>query len=184
AVVTALALAGSAQAKDYSLPSADVDVTVASNGALLVRENITFEFFGSFSGAYRDIPLRKGESIDHVLVSENGRPYSPGGNTKLGSADSPDKYGVEQSSKRVRVVWHYRAQTEMRTFTISYRFNGLAVAYDDVVDVNLKVWGSEWKVGLSGLSAEVGLPMATALDESYRVYGHPQWVHGVVDRRP
>ena len=48
----------------------------------------------------------------------------------------------------MRIVWHYRASDERRTFTISYRFRGLAVAYDDVVDVNLRVWGDHWPVGL------------------------------------
>ena len=61
---------------------------IQPDGSLLVREQIAFDFEGPFSGAYRDIPLRKGESIDHVLVSENGRPYSPGGNTKLGDRKS------------------------------------------------------------------------------------------------
>jgi hypothetical protein len=35
-----------------------------------VREQITFDFSGDFSGAYRDIPLREGESIDEFGVSE------------------------------------------------------------------------------------------------------------------
>ena len=38
----------------------------------------------------------------------------------------------------------------MRTFEIRYALRGVAVAYDDVVDVNLKVWGDEWDVGLGG----------------------------------
>ena len=41
-------------------------------------------------------------------------------------------------------MWRYQAEDEARTFTIRYRFTGLAVGYDDVVDVNLKVWGDEW----------------------------------------
>ena len=41
----------------------------------------------------------------------------------------------------------------MRTFQISYHMTGLAVAYDDVVDVNLQVWGDQWAVGLEHLEA-------------------------------
>ena len=36
----------------------------------------------------------------------------------------------------MRIVWHFQAAGEARTFTVAYRFRGLAVAYDDVVDVN------------------------------------------------
>ena len=81
-----------------------------------------------------------------MAVSEESRRYRPGGNTELRSDDRPDRYGVELTGNRVRVVWHYRANGGIRTFTVSYRFRGVAVAYDDVVDVNLQVWGSHWPV--------------------------------------
>ena len=38
-------------------------VFVEDDGALESRERITFAFDGDFSGAFRDIPLRDGESI-------------------------------------------------------------------------------------------------------------------------
>ncbi|TML13981.1 MAG: DUF2207 domain-containing protein, partial [Actinobacteria bacterium] len=96
-------------AKSYSLPGADVAVQIHSDGSLLVREQITFDFSGDFSGAYRDIPLRPGESIDDVGVSEGSDEYIPGANTELGSFGVPGSFGVELGSKRVRIVWHYRA---------------------------------------------------------------------------
>ncbi len=173
-----------ADAKSYSLPAADVAVQIQPDGSLLVQERISFDFSGDFSGAYRDIPLRAGESIDQVGVSEGDDDYIPGANTELGSFGVPGSFGVEQSSKLVRIVWHYRAIDERRTFTINYRFRGLAVAYDDVVDVNLRVWGDEWKASLGSLNARMQLPRATPLGPSYRVWGSPAWVRGVVDRAP
>src|SRR5207302_2637125 len=184
AAVTALAVAPAAEAKSYSLTQANVAVRIAKDGSLLVREDISFFFYGSFSGAYRDVPLRKGESIDHVGVSENGQRFTPGGNTKLGSFDTPGKFGVERHPDKVRIVWHYSASDEQRTFTISYRFRGLAVAYSDVVDVNLKVWGGEWKTSLGRLSAVMALPGSAKPGPRYRVYGHPRWVKGVTARYP
>ena len=91
---------------------------------------------------------------------------------------------MDSTAKRVRVVWHYQAVSERRTFTITYRFRGLAVAYDDVVDVDLNVWGKNWPVGVARLTAEILLPRETPLDRAYRVYGHPAWVHGTVERTP
>ena len=120
-------------ANAYSLPNADVAARVSPDGSLLVSERITIE--GAFHGAYRDIPLRKGESIDQIAVSEGGTRYSRGGSTELGSIDTPGTFNYESSSKRVRIVWHFQAAGEARTYTVSYRFRGLAVAYDDVVDV-------------------------------------------------
>jgi uncharacterized membrane protein len=159
-------------------------VQIQPDGSLSVREEITFDFSGPFSGAYRDIPLRRGESVDAVTVREGSTQYRPGGNTELGSSDTPGTFGVTQNDKRLRIVWHYAASNEQRTFAVSYRFRGLAVAYDDVVDVNLRVWGDEWPAGLGELRATMELPGTTELSPSYRVWGSPAWVRGVVTRTP
>ena len=140
--LAAIVLLLPAAASAYYLPSARVAVKVAPDGSLLVKENITIT--GAFHGAYRDIPLRKGESIDRIQVSENGKIFTRGGSTELGSIDTPATFNYDLSSKKVRIVWHFDAAGEARTFTVAYRFRGLAVAYDDVVDVNLRVWGSNW----------------------------------------
>ena len=81
-------------------------------------------------------------------------------------------------------MWHYAATNERRTFTISYRFRGLTVAYDDVVDVNLRVWGEHWPEGLGNLTSTILLPSRAQLSPSYRVWGSPAWVRGVVGRAP
>ncbi|HZO61354.1 MAG TPA: DUF2207 domain-containing protein, partial [Gaiellaceae bacterium] len=180
--LAAVVLAVPALARAYYLQSADVAVRVAPNGALLVTERITIG--GAYHGAYRDIPLRKGESIDRITVAEGDRRYTRGGSTKLGSIDRSDTFNYETSGKRVRIVWHFLAAGEPRTFTIGYRFRGLTVAYDDVADVNLKVWGQSWSASLPNLTASMTLPRPAALDGRYRVYGHPAWVHGVVERTP
>ncbi|MBM3696677.1 MAG: DUF2207 domain-containing protein, partial [Actinobacteria bacterium] len=174
-----LAAAPPAWAKEYSLPAADVEVVVEADGSLRVTEQITYSFSGSFSGGYREIPLRPGMSIDDIAVSEEaGRPYSPGAPTALGSSGRAGTFGVENLGGRMRVVWHYRAADERRTFTLTYRMLGLTVAYDDVADVYLKVWGDEWKVGLSHLTARVVLPSADLAPGDVLVYGHPARVQG------
>ena len=131
---------------------------VTKDGSLVVDELITYAFSGPFTGGYRDVPLRKGESIDHVQVSEAGRAYRPGGCTELGCADEPATFGTTVVGDHKRIVWHYQAQDETRTFRIHYRLSGVAVAYDDVVDVNLQVWGSEWKEPLGRLTAHETAP--------------------------
>jgi len=163
AALAALALPGIAAAKFFELPAADVSVQVQKNGSLVIDELITFAFNGGFSGGYRDIPLRAGESIDHVQVSEAGRAFRPGGCTELGCADAADTFGTTKTGSHLRVVWHYRAQDETRTFRVHYRLSGLAVAYDDVVDVNLRVWGSNWASPLGELASSITLPRPAAL---------------------
>jgi uncharacterized membrane protein len=76
-----------------------------------------------------------------------------------------------------RIVWHYRASDEQRTFTVRYRLSGLAVAYDDVVDLYWQVWGEEWQEPLGSLEATVVLPGEASKGE-VKVFGRPASVSG------
>ena len=156
AAIAALTFAAQAGAKSFTLPQADVAVEVAPDGAVRVRERIQYAFSGSFSGGYREIPLRRGESIADVSVREGGALYRPGACTELGCLGAPGTFGVADLGGRTRIVWHYAAADQARTFEVRYAIRGLAVAYDDVVDVNVKVWGDEWKVGLGRFAPGAG----------------------------
>src|SRR4051794_2750360 len=103
AALAALAITGTAGAKSYSLPQAAISVQVAKDGSLLVDEHITYAFSGPFSGGYRDIRLRDGETIDRVRVTENGRTYQPGGCTELGCSDNAGTYGTTRVGDYLRV---------------------------------------------------------------------------------
>ncbi len=77
-------LATPALAKSYQIDTADVDIVVNSDASLSVTEQLTYDFSGSFSGAYRDIPLRQGESISNVTVTDARGVYQLGGCVELG----------------------------------------------------------------------------------------------------
>jgi uncharacterized membrane protein len=153
--------ATAALAKSFWMSNADVDIVIEADGTLLVTETLTYDFDGDFSGAYRDIPLRPGESITDVTVRDETTTYTLGGCTELGCSSPPGTYGVEEQGDLVRIVWHHSSFSEQRTFQLTYTMTGLAKAYDDVVDVNFQVWGDQWSVGLDRLEARMALP-ATA----------------------
>ncbi|MGH2752941.1 MAG: DUF2207 family protein, partial [Actinomycetota bacterium] len=166
--------------KSFSLPEASVDIKVTKSGAVKVTEHLTYSFFGSFSGGYREIPVRAGESIDSISVSEAGRGYRPGASAELGSSGAPDTFGVADLGDATRIVWHYEAFGETRTFDVGYTIRGLAEAYEDVVDVNLQVWGDEWGVELSRLRADITIP-GDGTKEDVFVWGHPATVDGFTE---
>jgi uncharacterized membrane protein len=185
ATVASLAAAAPALAKSADVVDADVQLRLARDGALLVTENLTFDYDGSFEGSYRDIPLRHSEEITDVSVSVDGKKYEPGGNVILGSHDRPGVYGVTPLfDGGARVVWHYQASDEQRTYTISYRVVGGAVAYDDVIDVGWAVWGDEWDFDLDHLTASLTNPALDPANPAYRVWGHPREVEGETQRDP
>ena len=126
---------------------------LAPNSALLVEENLTFEYDGDFEASFRDIPLRPRDKIDNVQVLEDGKPYQPGGCTSFGCTDLDGTAGVTPEGDGIRIVWHHKAGDETRTFTIRYRVTGAVVAYDDVLDLEWKVWGDQWEDKLDHLEA-------------------------------
>jgi uncharacterized membrane protein len=147
-----------AQARSFEIPSTDVAIVLESDGSLRVTERITFAFDGSFSGAYREIPLRAGETIADISVSEAGTGYRPGGCTDLGCNSPAGTFGTRDLGGRMRIVWHYAAFSEQRTFEVAYRMTGVTKVYDDVVDVQLQVWGDEWDVPLGRVTASLEHP--------------------------
>jgi hypothetical protein len=54
------AVPAEAQDKSFSLPRADVVASVQPDGSVLVTENITYDFIGSFEGGTARYPLRRG----------------------------------------------------------------------------------------------------------------------------
>jgi uncharacterized membrane protein len=150
-------------------------VRVQEDGSLVVDEFIAFDFSGDFRGGYREIPLGEGQTIDQIEVAEGNRDYAAGACAEIRCPGGPGTYGFTRTDDGVRIVWHYRASSEQRTFRVTYRLRGVSVAYDDVVDVQLKVWGDEWKTGLGSLDATLQAP-----GEVVRAWGHPVHVRGDV----
>ena len=170
--LAAPAVAQEEEEKSFELPSAYVVADVRSDGSVLVTEQITYDFTGSFEGGYREIPLKDEMSVTELSVSEGGKRYASGASAGLGSSGAPGTYGSVDLGDSYRIVWHYRATDEERTFTLRYRLEGLAVAHDDVVDLSWQAWSEEWQEPLGSLQAEVVLPTEASTDE-VKVYGHP-----------
>jgi uncharacterized membrane protein len=168
-------------AKSFSVSQAAVNVTVARNGEVLMREDLTFSFDGFFSGAYRDIPLAENVTAQDIEVSEGGTPYSPGGDTTLGSSDAPGRFGSVRLPQGLRIVWHYQQDGGRRTFRLRYRLRGVVIAHDDAVEVAPQVWGNQWKNGLGVLTANV---RAAGALPGTRGWVEPAWLdHRLTVRR-
>ena len=170
-------LASPAIAKSYRIDAADVDVIVNDDATLSVTERLTYNFSGAFSGAYRDIPLRAGESLSDITVTDSQGTYDLGGCVLLGCLSPAGLFGVDEIPGYVRVVWHYSAADETREFTLAYTMNGVATAYDDVIDVNLQVWGDQWPVGADLVTARIHVPGEPQEGDVY-VWGHPYGIDG------
>ncbi len=168
AAVMAIAPAIPTSEKEFEITDADVTVRLQEDGSLIVRESLPFDFTGKFSGGYRDIPAQQGVRITDAGVRDaiEGR-YRPGGNTALGSFDRPGTFGTEVQPNGLRIVWHYDAANETRTFELTYRVTGATVAHDDVVDVRWNIWGSQWEFWTSNLHASIAAASGVAPEQAW-----------------
>ena len=169
-VAAAMAIAPSIPSaeKEYEIADPDVAIELQEDGSLLVRESLPFDFTGDFTGAYRDIPLVGGAHITEAQVRDavEGN-YRPGGNTVLGSFDHPGTFGTENQPDGFRVVWHYWASDETRTFDLIYRVVGATKVYDDVVDVGWYPWGSQWDFWANDLRASISAASGVAPEQAW-----------------
>ena len=145
----------------------------------LVREPITFDYGGPFSGAYRDIPLREGESHRPDLGEPRARSATGrAARSTLGTDGPASQFGAGVVDGKQRIVWRYRAANERRTYTVRYRHLRPGA--------RLRRRGRR---GPSGLGEHVeDRPRAPAGDDdalpsavtpgNARVFGHPVSVRG------
>lgn len=110
--------AGSVQAKSYSIPIINVNVSINEDGTVQVTEQLTYVFDGSFSWAEYKLPRQGYTSISNIRVAEDGDYYLNEDSEETGT------FSVAKSSDAIRIKWHYRAENERRTFTISYTLHG------------------------------------------------------------
>ena len=106
--------------KTYYWEYFNSDLTVLPNGDLDVVETLRYVFTrGTFTFAYRDIPLGRTEGIDQVWVAEGGQRY-PASQVQLQNVDGA-----------LRIRWSYPpTQNAARTFTIHYVAHGALRIYE------------------------------------------------------
>lgn len=164
-------LPASAAAKSYSITSVAIDADLRPDGVLSVSERRTFDFDGSFTFAYRDLPGREPEAFDGFRVMEDGRAYQRSGSHQPGS------YEVTRESGRTRVTWYFSARDEKRTFELGYLARGAVERYEDAAVLYFKFIGADWDVPQHDVSIFVRPPEALAAN-AVQVWLHgPLWAY-------
>ncbi len=108
--------AAGAQSKTLYWEQYHTDITVETNGDLMVQELQTIAFTsGTFTYGYRTIPLGKTEGIDDVQVWEGNRQYAPS------TSQESYTFSVREQSGELVVYWYFPATTgSQRSFNFRY----------------------------------------------------------------
>lgn len=102
----------------YSWDYIDVDITIQTNGDLEIVETHRFAFReGTFTYAYRDIPLSRVEGIEDVWVVDEGQVWL--------------RTTTARSGSNLRITWRFAPTSGTRTFRLHYRARGAVRIYPE-----------------------------------------------------
>ena len=176
-----LALPARALARDYQIDSVRIDATVSEDGVLAVTETRTFDFDGSFSGVYWDVPAGRNEASGRdvsvrIVSAGEGLPGSL-------VAFEPSTAGLdgtfevsEVEGDVLRVKLYAPHEDERASFTLSYEASGVVTRWDDVAELYWKFVSDGWDVESQDVTCVLHLPVpegaALAAGESVRAWGH------------
>lgn len=154
-----LFLSSFVSAKYYTLEKADVAIFIDDNSNVWVDEMITFNFYGSFTYAYRDIPKGSWEISDIYVLDEN---------------ENDLQFELSNNGNNTRITWHYNANDVVRTFIIGYKLKYALNVYNDVAELNWKLWGSSWDLPLKEIVGNIYLPRKVNDPKEVYTWGHPE----------
>ena len=143
-----------ALAKSYTMPSVNIDASVAADGTLQIREERVFDFDGSFS--WVEWLLNNTGATELRVQSVEG----PTGAYTLTDYETgqPGTYTVTDEVGALRVrVFHDTADAQAR-FVLNYVAVGAAKRYSDTAELNWQFIGNGWDVGVGSVDIQVTLP--------------------------
>lgn len=172
-----------ALAKSYEIPRVAIDATLQPDGTLVVTEDRTFSFDGSFNGVYWRLPAGdyegrsvepQVESVGVVAPSGQWQAFSEGYSGDTGT------YELDPEGTYTEVKLYNPAEDEDVTYRIVYRLPGLASAWADTGELYWKFVSDGWDETSQDVTCTVHLPVPAG--QSVEPEGNVRaWGHGTLD---
>ena len=150
-----LARPASAQSTSEQIRSYVVDMSLAQNGSLQIREQIAYDF-GALPkhGIFRDLPTRETWDAHHdrVYKIEDVNVTTPDGTPSQVQTSRTQHY------LHLRIGDPNRTVTGVHTYDISYRVTGAPRAYPDHDELFWDPIGNQWSVPIANAQVRVQAP--------------------------
>lgn len=157
-----------ALSKSYTIPIIKVEVDIQPDGSVLITEHRTYRFDGSYTWADYRLPFQGFTTIKDLRVSENGNPYRSENSEESGT------FMVQRNENTIRLQWFYDAQSEERTFVISYTLEGALTIGPEWSQFFWSYISNEREKDTDSLSIALQLPSAVGVDSIYTWIRGPQ----------
>ncbi len=143
-------------ARDYSIPSLDIDLFPQDNGALHVKEVIHYSFTGQYNGIYRDIPLSGPQQLQNIKVSAQGA-YTKFNITNEGGMERITVYLYSNPQKTSPIT------DKDVDVTIEYDFLHGIKFYNDIAELQYKLVGTSWEKDIGMVNANIHLKSSNGI---------------------
>lgn len=140
------ALPNQSFAKSYQYDKIKVDIQINKDGTFDVEEELTFDFEGSFSYAYRDISLKKIDYISDIEVWDKNQ------NKKLDNIEISHKGGSEY------VKWNFNLLDAKYSWIVKYKVHGALGFYKEHDEIYWNAVFSDRDVKVEEAEVFVRLP--------------------------
>jgi uncharacterized membrane protein YgcG len=142
--------AGQALAKSWYIDRMDVLLDVQENGDVLVTEEVTFTFEGTFSFVSRDIPTKNMGGISDFSVSDaDGNPLPQG--------EGPGRWYVEKDGDKRYMVVGFDLTDASATWVFRYKAHDIVKFYDQGDELRWYVFDADTPVPIGSVRATVKL---------------------------
>lgn len=155
-LLTVSAFSTAASAREYSIPSINMDLYPQDSGTLHVKEVIHYSFTGTYNGVYRDIPLSGNQQLENIKVSAQGA-YTKFNVSYSGGMERITVYLYSNSQKTIPIT------DKDVDVTIEYDFLHGIKFYNDVAELQYELIGTQWDKDIESVNANIHLKSSSGV---------------------
>ncbi len=100
--------------KSYKIVSTDIQSFIKQDGSIDFIENREFDFTGSYTYVYQDIPKKGFDQIYDIQVSANNIPFINSDSKEAGT------FIIQERNNYYRIYLYHKSQDEKKLFTVKY----------------------------------------------------------------
>ncbi|MDF7668132.1 DUF2207 domain-containing protein [Lactobacillus sp. ESL0703] len=134
----------------YDITKVVATAWVKSDGSLIMKRQITYDFNDDVHGVYYQQNLAKHQEIKdlHIAVQDNNE-----------EPQAATNYSVKQTAEGDRFkVYHPVSEDSRLTVTYDYRITNAITNYQDTAELNFMIIGNNWNTDLDHVTASVIFP--------------------------
>lgn len=167
-------------AKSFKYDSISFDVRVNKNGSVDVTESNTYNFRGSHNGVLRDIDV---DDLGAITVKEIYSTSSKN-NEKIIYKKTNDNnlgdYNLNIENNLAKLKIYSPSKNEVKTFTYNYNLDNAIIKYNDIGQLNWKIFDSIDKE-VKSVSIKLSFEQVSK-KEDLRIFVHgPLWGNSIIN---